>query len=239
MIELGATRDGGWQEELLVPAWAAIPLPESIPLSCGALIEPAANAVAAVVAGEVRRGDRVLVVGPGTIGLLVAQAVRVYRPASVSIAGLQRDSDRLALARRLGADEAVVVSGHRGFDAMPEPKRPFNVVIQCSDSTRATELAISAAARGGRIVLEGYTASGQSICMDPDQLVLEELTLRGVLGWTLSDFRSAIDLAGSGVFDFEPLITHRFGLSQYRQALQVAQSRESGAIKVVFTGANV
>src|SRR5689334_19135079 len=85
-------RAGALAEKLAVPAWSLHPLPDEVDAVLGALVEPGGNALRAARAAEVGPGDRALVLGPGTIGLLTAMFLRAAG-AEVHVMGLAESED--------------------------------------------------------------------------------------------------------------------------------------------------
>jgi L-iditol 2-dehydrogenase len=231
--ELGSNVDGGWQEQVVVPAKAARPLPATLSLLEAALTEPSANAYALVGAAHLARGDRIAVIGPGPIGILAIQYARLHDPARLVMVGLEGDSARLALAVELGADEGLAApTPEEVIDALGGPA---DVVLQCAPAVSATSAALDLAGRGGRVVIEGFAAIPDAIPNSPDRLVLHEISLLGVRGWRISDFDAALALNSRHLIDVASLVTHRFDLSEFEQALQQAADHESGVGRVVFS----
>lgn len=234
--ELGSSLDGGWQEEIAVPARAVRKLPRELGLTAGALTEPSANAHALVRRARINPQDTVAIIGPGAIGLLALQYALLCRPSLVVVAGLEHDEPRLERARRLGAHATVAASPERLAESilLHTHGHGADVVLQCAPSVVASAVAVEVAAANGRILVEGFAASSECIELAPDSLVLRELSLEGVCGWSLSDFDAALDLNGRGAISVESLITHCFSFDDFDQALQTAADWAAGAIKVVF-----
>jgi L-iditol 2-dehydrogenase len=237
--ELGSSLDGGWQEQVVVPARLAHPTTR-LAAHEAALTEPSACAFNAVERAGIRSGDVVVVIGPGPIGLLVQQYARLRSPGLLVLVGTPLDERRLELGRSLGAD-AIVASA-------PSPEaeeevlalthgRGADVVLQCVGSVDATAQALRLAGKDGRVVVEGFAGSAAEVGVSPDDLVLRQLTVRGSRGWSLDDFRSALAINGSGGVRVDPLISHRFDLSDHVEALAAAFDPASGAIKVAFAPA--
>jgi threonine dehydrogenase-like Zn-dependent dehydrogenase len=237
LLELGSIIDGGWQELIAVPAYAAHPIPDRMPLAEAALTEPSANALAVVRRAGVRASDRVVVVGPGAIGLLALQYARLRHPRRIVVVGRAADAGRLELARRLGADTTIAEdSTEAALAAVMEATdgEGADAVLQCAGAVEATELAVACAGLNGRVVVEGVVGSRGAFPIEPDSLVIRNLTVSGMRGWRLRDFIDALELNGRGLVDLGPLITHRLRLEDFETGFALTRDVGSGAIKVAF-----
>jgi 2-desacetyl-2-hydroxyethyl bacteriochlorophyllide A dehydrogenase len=220
--------DGALATQMLFPARAAYPVPQELG-EAAALIEPASVAVYATRRAPCR--DRsVLVVGAGTIGLLALQAARSAGASQVTIADAHQ-ADRLILARELGADRTfhVDTDGGNPLDAIADPG--FDVVLECSGSPAAVNLALAAVRPGGRVALVGLVGQA-SVPVDVEAIVLNDFDVVGVAG-SPGVWPDTIRLVASGAIDVRPLITHRVPLGQVAEAVDLVRRRADGAIKVL------
>ncbi len=219
-IVLGVGRDGGMAEQCLVPASALAPLPTGIDPSDGCLVEPLAVAVHGVRRGGLAGGERVLVVGGGTIGqmaLVVAQACG----ASVDL--LARHDRQREAAARLGAGEPAA----DGYDA----------VIEAAGTGSALAEAVRRCRPGGRVVLLGSYWDG-TVELPGLEVTMKEVTLVPATMYGRVGPSRDIDVAAA-VLAARPdlpgvVITHRFPLDAAADAFAVASDRAAGAIKVVL-----
>ena len=161
-------RAGALAERLAVPAGSLHALPDSVDAELGALVEPGGNALRAARATGAGPGDRVLVLGPGTIGLLVALFARAAG-AEVHLMGATEDS--LAFARSLGFPHAW------REDTLPD--LPFDAVVDATNAVRLPALAQEVVEPGGRLVYIGLAAEPSLI--DTRALVLKDVTAVGIL----------------------------------------------------------
>ena len=208
---------GGWPgalaEQLVVPAAALHPLPDAVDAAAGALVEPGGNALRSVQAAALGPGDRVLVLGPGTIGLLVAQFA-LAAGVEVHVVGLSATS--LEFARTLGV--------HGGWTAGQLPQLSFDAVIDCSDAPGLPALALDLVEPGGRVVYIGL--AGQPSLIDTRALVLADVTAVGILGAS-AGLAGTIERYASGSVDPRPLVCATVGLDQVGAVL--AGRRPDGA----------
>lgn len=160
---------GALADQLLVPATALRRLPAGVGDTAGALVEPGGNAWRAVAAAQAGPGKRVLVCGPGTIGLL-AVAFAVAAGAGVHV--LAEDGARRELAERFGANWY--------WTADDPPLGTYDAVIDCTNDALVPAMALTLTEPGGRLVCIGVSAAASRI--DSRDLVLGDVTAVGVLG---------------------------------------------------------
>ena len=153
-------RDGALAEQLAVPARSLHPLPDAVDATLGALVEPGGNAWRAAAATGAGPDDRVLVLGPGTIGLLTALFLRATG-AEVHLLGATDAS--LAFARRLGFAHA--------WHAHDLPDLPFDAVVDAANDAELPARALELVEPSGRLVYIGL--AGRPSLIDTRMLGLE------------------------------------------------------------------
>jgi threonine dehydrogenase-like Zn-dependent dehydrogenase len=208
---------GGWPgalaEQLPVPVAALHALPDAVDATAGAMVEPGGNAIRAVDAAGLAPGARLLVLGPGTIGLLAAQFA-LAGGAEVHVLGVTAES--LACARALG-----VRGAWRSEDL---PRLPFDAVIDASNAAHLPALALELVEPGKRIVYIGLAGTPSTI--DTRILALKDVTAVGILGASRG-LDAAIARYASGAVDPRPLVAATVGLGEVGDVL--AGARPSGA----------
>ncbi|HVX42806.1 MAG TPA: alcohol dehydrogenase catalytic domain-containing protein [Mycobacteriales bacterium] len=182
---------GAFAERLLVPVTALHRLPPSISDDMGAMIEPGANACRAAEKTQAGPGSRVLVIGPGTIGLLAAGFARA-RGAEVHVLGV--DERSLVLGRAVGV--------HGAWTADDLPDLTWNAVIDASGAAGMSQFAVEKVRPGGRVVLIG---SSRASTIQPGMIIHKDLTVAGVLGGS-QGFPATVEAYASGRVDPTPLI---------------------------------
>jgi threonine dehydrogenase-like Zn-dependent dehydrogenase len=164
---------GGWPgalaEQVAVPVSALFEIPEQVSAAAAALIEPGGGAVRAVNATKLQPGQRLLIFGPGTIGLLAAQFA-MARGVEVHVVGIE-DSG-LDLARSLGVRHTYL-----GTDDLPGP---FDGVIDATTDAGIPGLSLEHVEPGGRLVLIGI--AGEPSLVDSRRITLGDVTVVGILG---------------------------------------------------------
>ncbi len=231
---IGQAVDGGFAELVVVPARGVHRLPAGVDVVAGALAEPLAVAVHAVVErAAVQPGERVLVVGPGTVGLLAAQ-VAMAMGGQVTIAGLGRHAERFRLAEGLGISSSIRLDDEAGVASLLDATRTedgdgVDIAIECSGAVETLADCLRLVRKGGRVTLVGFYGGPAGI--PAQQAVDGELSLIGSRGKRPSSFRRAVQLLGEGRVDTARLITHSFPLAAWEEALEIAAHPGT---KVVF-----
>jgi threonine dehydrogenase-like Zn-dependent dehydrogenase len=209
---------GGWAgalaEQLLMPATALRALPDAVDLTAGAMVEPGGNALRAVRAAQLAPGDRVLVLGPGTIGLLAAL---FGRAAGAQVWLMGETAQSLEFARSLGFSHA-----HRRGEL---PTTEFNAVIDCSNAAELPALALELVEPGGRVVYIGL--AGRPSLIDTRALALKDLTAVGILSAS-PGLDGAIEQYASKAVDPRPLVAATVGLGEVADVLAGGRPARSG-----------
>ncbi|GGX30325.1 zinc-dependent alcohol dehydrogenase family protein [Streptomyces noursei] len=227
---LGITVDGACAEYVAVPARNCHRLPETVPLAHAPLIEPLSTIVRGLDIVAPRLGDHFLIYGAGTMGLLYLQVARRAGAASVSVVDV--NEERLAVARRLGAD--AVATDADGL--APAHPRGWEVVTDCTGNIRAIEDGLTRAARGGTFQQFGCAPDQETARFSPFRIYHDEIRIVGSMA-ILHSFGRAVELLGKGVADAETMITHRFGLDSYATALETFRRGTGRKLQIVPSGA--
>ncbi|NJP52294.1 alcohol dehydrogenase catalytic domain-containing protein [Streptomyces sp. SBST2-5] len=221
--ETGFTRPGAMAPTLTLPARLLHPLPDDADLTAAALLEPAACVAAAVLRAEVRPGERVAVVGTGTLGMLAVQFLRAYSPADLLVVGVRRD--REGLSHRFGATRFRTTEDELPGDA--------DVVVEAAGSADAARTAAGLLRRGGRLVLTGIPAPGAE-GLDPTDLVVRQLEVRTVFGAPPAAWAHAVRVFAAGLLDPLPLVTHQLPLDDFGHAVELVGSGDPKVGKVLL-----
>ena len=216
-FEVGIRRGwpGALAEQLAVPVTALHALTDAVDATAGALVEPGGNALRAVRAADISPGDRILVLGPGTIGLLVALFARA-EGAEVHLLG--RSERSLAFARELGFPAAS--SGG------PLPEGPFDAVVDASDDPALPALALDLVEPGKRVVYIGLAGTPSAI--DTRTLALKDVTAVGILSAS-PGLAGTIERYASGAVDPRPLVAATVGLDGVAEVLAGGRPPGAGA----------
>jgi threonine dehydrogenase-like Zn-dependent dehydrogenase len=206
-------RPGALAEQVAIPQGALRALPDSVDDTLGALVEPGGNALRAVEGARLTPGDRVLVLGPGTIGILVAMFARA---AGAEVHLLGRDGRSLEFARSLG------FAGAWTEDALPP--LPWDAVIDASNAAALPAKALDLVEPGKRVVYVGLAGTPSTI--DTRTLALKDVTAVGVLSAS-PGLDGTIRAYASGEVDPRPLVAASVRLEDLAGVL--AGERPAGA----------
>jgi threonine dehydrogenase-like Zn-dependent dehydrogenase len=215
---IGIYRDGGLAEAVVVPEYTLLALPPQLDVKDACLIEPGAVAWHAVRRAQAQPGERILVVGGGSIGLLAAAAAR-HQGLDVDVD--TRHSHQLTAAERLG---------------FGRPSGTYDVVIDAAGSESSLARSADAARPGGRIISLGVYRTTMPI---PGTVSLvKELTYINSIAYGRHEGVREVEEVASMLAKkpeiAQTIITHRFPLHEAREAFRVAADRGAGAIKVVM-----
>jgi L-iditol 2-dehydrogenase len=217
---LGSFENGGFARYVVMPVLNLHELPAKIAVPDGVLSEPLACVTQCLLDPPVvNAGDRVLVTGPGAMGQLAAQVAKA-QGGVVTLAGLDRDSDRLAVARNLGIKTTT----------SPVADDSFDVVIECSGSAPGASAALAAAKRGARYVQVGIF--GKEVTVALDTVLYKELIVSSGFASTANSWKRAMALLEHGLVNLGSLVTSQVPLSRFREAFDAAERGEG--IKTVI-----
>jgi threonine dehydrogenase-like Zn-dependent dehydrogenase len=206
-------RPGALAERVAVPATSLRALPDSVDAVLGALVEPGGNSLRAAHAANLRPGDRALVLGPGTIGLLVALFARATG-AEVHLLG--RSEGDLEFARSLGFRNA--------WTEATIPGLPYDAVIEASNAAHLPALALEVVEPAGRVIFIGLAGAPSHI--DTRELALKDVVAVGILSAS-PGLDDTIAAYASGAVDPRPLVAATIGLEDVGAVL--AGKRPDGA----------
>jgi alcohol dehydrogenase/L-iditol 2-dehydrogenase len=218
----GAAVDGAMARFVRVPARILHRVPDSLPLEIAALCEPCCVAFnATAVNSHILPGDRVLVLGPGPIGILCAAIARLCG-AEVAIAGLERDRTRLKSAEAYGC---TVIIGDPAPWTRAGDGLGVEGVIDATGVSVALQTALAAVRPAGWITKVGWGPQPVGFSLDP--LVQKNVRLQGSFSHNWPIWERVIQLLSSGRLDVRPIIGGEWSLEKWHEAFE---TMHSGAI---------
>jgi L-iditol 2-dehydrogenase len=230
-FEFGINRDGACQDYLIAPERNVYRIPDSISFEEAAILD--IEVWNSVRKCGIRRGDRVLILGSGPIGLIACQLARHLGAGYITL------SD--PLQNRLDAAEALnLADAYQLFSLSDIAARgsdhsgsAYDVVLDCAGTSASTQYALRVVRPCGRVLLYGIHEDPID-GLDVNQIILKDLVVFGALcdrtGW-----EDVIELVASGALNLKGLITHRFAIENATQAYDAVRRRDRGLIKAVLS----
>lgn len=228
---IGSAENGVFSDHVVVPARMVLKLPTNISLQIGALAEVLACIIHGLRQTHTAKGQLVLVMGPGMMGLTTALAAKAMG-CTVVLSGLDRDKGRLEIARRLGIAHAVSsqqldlptlvreLSGGYGAD----------VSFECAGAEPALASCLTLTARRGYVAQVAIPRKEYRIDLSP--VIQKELRYVGIYAKNREDWDIALDMLASKDIEWGQLISDILPLEDYEEAfLRVSQAKD---IKILF-----
>jgi threonine dehydrogenase-like Zn-dependent dehydrogenase len=204
-IGIRGGRPGALAERMAIPARALRALPDSVDDAVGAMVEPGGNALRAVEAANVHEGERLLILGTGTIGLL-AGLFAGSRGIDVHLLG--RSARSMAFARSLEFDSV--------WDGSSLPDLPWAAVIDATNAPEMPSRAVELVEPGGRVALIGLASVASQV--DTRRIALKDVTVVGILSASPALDR-AIEAYASSQVDPRGLIAATIPLEEVADVL--------------------
>ncbi|MBP1806552.1 L-threonine 3-dehydrogenase [Rubellimicrobium aerolatum] len=229
---IGVNEPGAFADYLRLPAFNAVPLPDSIDDEIGSILDPLGNAVHTALSFDLI-GEDVLVTGAGPIGIMAAAVARHVGARNVVVTDV--NPLRLDLAAKVADVTPVNVAQEDLRDVMARLHmvQGFDVGLEMSGSQAALDQMVESLVMGGRIALLGIPPGKSPV--DWSRIVLKALTIKGVYGREIFEtWYKMIAMLENGL-DVRPVITHRFKVADYREAFETMRSGRSGKVVLDWT----
>ncbi len=230
---MGFQTGGAAQDYVAIDADKVLVIPSYVSLDHAAMVEPVSVAVHALArAGSDIQGKRVLVLGAGTIGNLVAQVAKASGAQAVMVTDI---SDyKLDKARACGIDFAINPNERELGQALRENFGPAraDLILECVGVQATITQAIDNARKGTTIVVVGVF--GEKPQVDLGLVQDRELSLVGTLMYQKRDYERAIALVAEGKLELAEMITHHFPFEAYPQAYQTIEDAQGEIMKVMI-----
>jgi len=227
---LGFQAPGAMCEYISVPLHRIHILPDTCDYFSGALVEPCAVAVHALSRAAMNKGDWILIIGGGVIGLML---LKVAKASGFKVGLVEAREERMRIALSFGADFATSPAE---FQKESGPKfRPgeFAAVFECVGNESAINLAIRAAPRGSTVVVAGVFSGP---CMLPVELIQDgEIEVKGTLMYMKDDFEKAIELILRGIIKKEDFITRTVTLEEVDSGFKMLLDPDVQTLKVMVS----
>lgn len=224
-------RPGAFAEYVTVPTRVIHPIPRHLPFEHAAMVEPLAVAVHAVDLSEIKEGSSAVVVGAGTIGLLVMQAA--FSAGCEQVFVIDVDPSRLELAQRLNASAVI---NAKTADATAEILKLTNgkgvdVALEAVGSSATIKTAVDCVRKGGTVTLIGNVVPTAEIPLQA--VVSRQIRLQGSAA-SAGEYPRCIQMLASAEIDVHPLISAVGGLEEGADWFGRLHARENGLLKVLL-----
>ncbi len=232
---------GAYSEYLYLSPMAKVhKVPENILPEVGVLIcAVLGNAIRWLqMIGGVKKGDTVVIQGPGQQGLAAVIVAKEIGAKKVIVTGMTRDKIRFELAKTFGADEIVDVEKDDPVLRVKEitSGRMADLVMDVTGNPKGPIMAIDLVKKKGTVILPGLYGMDREIPLVLDKVVYKEVRMQGAFSHDFQSVQPAIRLAESGKYPLEKMVTHWFPLEEAEMAVKVAGGEIKGEdpIKVVI-----
>jgi L-iditol 2-dehydrogenase len=210
---------GAFAEYILLPPHVvrhnAFHKPKNITFEEASFLEPLSCVVHGIEPLDIKKGDSVLVIGAGSIGLLHLLCLKAK---GAIVAATDINAERLKIAKKLDAD----------FTFKPETIETnlkkiasgigFDYVFECTGTPEVWDASVNYVRRGGTVILFGGCKSGTAVTYDTGRLHYDEITLKGVFHYTPADVRKAYKLIGEEKLGLSRLISGSYPLRDIEKA---------------------
>ncbi len=219
---------GALAEYLVAPAERIYALPDTVTTTQGALVEPLANALHVVNRQHFAVGDTIVVLGSGTLGLLITQCARIAGAGTVIVT--DTDAERLQLAASFGADITVDVSADDLAHTVNDltQGRGADLVVEAVGISATYQQAVDIVKRRGAVAFFGATQADIQLPLYP--VLHKELTLVGCTGAN-DETTTAIDLVANGRVALSDIVTRQFSLDDAQSAFDFAAEPANHSVK--------
>jgi threonine 3-dehydrogenase len=226
---IGVDRDGCFADYIAMPATNVWHLDDDVSFDVGGIHDPMGNAFHTALTAEIP-GATVLITGCGPIGLF---AIGICKAAGASrIIASDVNETRLALARRMGAHDVVHPNEAAAAVRAATDGLGVDVVLEMSGVPSAIHQAFELVRVGGRVQMLGIPSKPIEVNL-ATEVIFKGITIYGVVGRRMYDtWHQVTRFLRSGMFDPTPVITHRFPLEAYDDAIQAIKTGAAG--KVIF-----
>jgi L-iditol 2-dehydrogenase len=225
--------DGAFTKFVKVPERILHHVPDNVSLKAASITEPFCVAYKAFVSNSnVNPGDTVVIIGPGSIGILCAKLAQLSGAGEIVVIGTEGDDKRLELSKEFGATIIInsakedplnrIMSLGDGYGAA--------LVLDLAGSSSTLKLSMDAVRPAGQITKIGWGRQPVGFSLDP--LIAKSVTLKGHFSHTWDVWEKCLTLMGKEMVDLEKLITHELGIDQWEKAFELSESKE--AVKVVL-----
>lgn len=223
---IGSKANGGFAEYLVVPKYSVLRIPDNVSFEEAAMTEPLACAVHALTEQtSIKEGAKVLVIGPGPIGLLAAQVAKTSG-AFVIVCGIDKDNHRLQIAKeKLGVDLAVNSQREDLKSILNKLTNSYgpDVIVECSGSYQAINMSLDLIAKKGVLIQLGIPHENGIV--NYPTILFKELIVVGSASQVPSSWDKSIELIKTGKINVKDIISHQFPLNLWENGFNTTLNK--------------
>ncbi len=226
--QYGMTAQGAYAQYINANVRSIARLPDDFDLAEASLLDTAGIALHITKQGHIEAGDTVVVIGPGAVGSITYQCASALGAGRVIVAGR---GSRLEKAKEFGY-ETVDVNKTDVMEFVKETTGGIgpDVVLECAGTAQTIVQAVEMIKKGGRVVVGGITQDKAPLPLH--RFVLDEIEVVGSRA-APNCLPEVLALTQSGTLRLAELVTHKFPLKEFTEAVDTFRERKGGALKVV------
>ena len=235
----GINMDGGFAEYARIPQPAitqgnVMILDDAMPLDAAAMIEPASCVLNGQLMTRIRLNDTVLIIGAGPIGIMHGLLALSFGAAKVYIRDLSVERMKQSVALIPGS-EAIEDDNLEEAVKRLTANKGFDVTITACPAASAQAEALKITGMNGRILYFGGLPAGKdAVTLETNLIHYKQLTIIGSTKGNVSHYRAIAKMAAAGNFDLTKLISRRYPLEQFTEAVEYAKKAEGLKTVIVF-----
>jgi alcohol dehydrogenase/L-iditol 2-dehydrogenase len=224
----GALADGAFTRYVNARPQILHRIPDNVPFEHAALTEPICVAYNALVEKtSMRPGDLVVIQGPGPIGIMALQIVRLRGAGTIVVLGTDADKHRLEVAEELGAHYTVNVQREDAGALVRSLGDGFgaDLVVDCTGVSRALQQSMELVRPNGRITKIGWGPQPLDFSLDP--IVGKAVTLQGSFSHTYPTWERVLGLLSTGQVNLKPVIGGAYALDDWEEGFHKMEQGKS------------
>lgn len=230
-IGLSLDNPGGLTSTIAIRPDMVLKLPDNVTDEEGAMVEPTAVGLHAVHLADIRVGDKVLIVGGGIIGLVSAMFAKLEGAEFVAVSETNEARGKKSVKLNVADDWFNAKDENFLNNIFTKIPNGFDVVIDCSGTTKAVESELMTVKPGGTIVLVGV--SPKPIEFASVIAVMKELTIKGAIAYTKEEFKNCISLMANKKIDVMKFVDDIVPLEETQKAYERLTSGTDDAVKIM------
>jgi len=222
---IGDTVNGAFAEYVPIPARNAYRLTEEMTWGAGALVEPLSCVVHGLRRLEMAAGSELLIIGAGTIGLLLLQSASRSGAAAVDV--VDPAASRREIAKALGARTAAASIE----ELLDNRTIGYEYSIEATGVPAAATAAVAGLCRGGTMLVFGVAPAEARLPLSQFSVYNDEITVLGSMA-VLNTFEPALRLMEAGAIQVDAMVTHTYALQDFSRAIEAVRAREGLKVQV-------